>query len=159
MHIIFFILIGLCNQKRLEMTGLYYHSLPPLPGGFCLEGFISMLPVQGAHRTSNFKCTLNLDVNRKSTETGGPHMNKDMTRERPLMVWFLHICKLGAIIWPADKQNSRGWYEFAKHLLFSVLKGVPMMSSTQRLADGALSYSECVFRTAFQYKNKHFSAI
>lgn len=33
------------------------------------------------------------------------------------------------------------------------------MSSAQRLTDGDFCYSECVFRTVFQYKNVHFTII
>lgn len=34
-----------------------------------------------------------------------------------------------------------------------------VMSSAQRLTDGDFCYSECVFRTVFQYKNVHFTII
>lgn len=61
-------------------------------------------------------------MNRKTSETGQPH-EKEMTRTRSLRTEFLHIHKTEAIIYPVDKQISKGWHEsmFAKWL-FSVFR-------------------------------------
>lgn len=125
----------------------------------CPEGLSSTFTVQGANRTSHCKCTLNLAMNRKTSETGAQH-EKEMTRERPLMIWFLCIHKLEAITCPVDKQNSKGWHEsmFAKQL-FSVLKVIlwsPEHRCWQMMTSGIVNV---LCRSVFQYKNIHFSTI
>lgn len=124
----------------------------------CLKGLSSTIVVQGANRTSHCKCALNLAMNRKTSETEGLH-EEEMTRERPLMIRFLHIHKLEAIICLVDKKNSKGWHEpmFAKRR-FCVLK-VILWTSEYVLTDGHLWYTEYVSRSVFQYKNIHFSSI
>lgn len=93
------------KKSSYDITMLHCHNRPPLPGwqGFW-AGMVELKPFrQGANRTSSFKSSLNLDINRTAQRQECPTWIKKWPCKE---LWWAGLCINANCIRGLDKQSK-----------------------------------------------------